>query len=54
MATESIFHNFSVDDPKAVKKILEALDWFEKQPKKRCNPRYRPVTDPRKIKKLIG
>ena len=31
MATESILHNFAVTDPEAVKKILEALDWFEKQ-----------------------
>ena len=54
MATESIFHNFTVEDPKAVKKVLEALDWFEKQPQKRSNPKYCPVTDPRKIKKLIG
>ena len=54
MATESIFHNFAVTDPEAVKKILEALDWFEKQPQPKKPRKSHIVTDPQKIKKILG
>lgn len=54
MATESIFHNFAVTDPEAVKKILEALDWFEKQKPEKKQRKSNIVTDPPKIKNLLG
>ena len=55
MATESIFTNIVLSDPKEVQMLIDALEASEKDLKKETKPSIAPiVTDLDEIRKLLG
>ena len=54
MATESIFHNFSISNPEEARRFADALEMAaKKRPKKRKGKSHL-VTDPAEIKKFFA
>ena len=54
MATESIFHNFSISNPEEARRFAEALEIAAKNRLKKRKGKSQLVTDPAEIKKFFA
>ena len=54
MATESIFHNFTITSPKEARQFAEALEKAAKKRPKSHNGKSKLVTDPAEIRKCFA
>ncbi len=53
MATESIFHNFSISNPEEARRFAEALEMAAKKRSPKRKGKSQLVTDPAEIKKFF-
>ena len=53
MATESIFHNFTITDPEAVKRFVEAMEKAIKTQSRKHKHNSSVVTSPDKIREFF-